>query len=50
VDTAVYNRKDLGGKVDGPAIVEQYDCTTVVYPDWSLEQYGLGVMTLRRIN
>jgi N-methylhydantoinase A len=47
-DTAIYNRKDLGRKVEGPAIVEQYDSTTVVYPGWSLEQDRLGVMTLRR--
>lgn len=48
VDTDVYDRRDLGRKVEGPAIVEQYDSTTVVYPEWSLEQDGLGIMTLRR--
>jgi N-methylhydantoinase A len=48
VDTLVYDRNGLGGKVEGPAIVEQYDSTAVVYPGWSLEQDGLGIMTLRR--
>ncbi len=47
VDTSVYDRKGLGKKIDGPAIVEQYDSTTVVYPGWSLEQDGFGIMTLR---
>lgn len=49
VETAVYNRNGLGKKVEGPAIVEQYDSTTVVYPGWSLEQDGMGIMTLRRL-
>jgi N-methylhydantoinase A len=48
VDTYVYERKDLGSKVEGPAIVEQYDSTTVVYPGWSLEQNRQGIMTLKR--
>jgi N-methylhydantoinase A len=48
VDTGVYDRNGLGKKIEGPAIVEQYDSTTVVYPGWSLEQDGFGIMTLRR--
>lgn len=50
VDTGVYDRNGLGRKVVGPAIVEQYDSTTVVYPGWSLEQDGFGIMTLRRLS
>jgi N-methylhydantoinase A len=49
VDTSVYDRNGLGLKIDGPAIVEQYDSTTVVYPGWSLEQDGYGIMILRRL-
>ena len=48
-DTGVYDRNSLGDEVEGPAIVEQYDSTTVVYPDWTLRQDGKGIMTLRRI-
>jgi N-methylhydantoinase A len=48
-DTGVYDRNGLGDEVEGPAIVEQYDSTTVVYPDWTLRQDGKGIMTLRRI-
>jgi N-methylhydantoinase A len=49
-DTGVYDRNGLGRKVEGPAIVEQYDSTTVVYPGWSLEQDGFGIITLRRLS
>lgn len=48
VDTDIYERSRLGKRVEGPAIVEQYDSTTIVYPDWTLEQDGFGIMTLRR--
>ena len=48
-DTGIYDRKCLGDEVEGPAIVEQYDSTTVVYPGWTLRQDGKGIMTLRRI-
>lgn len=48
-DTGVYDRDSLGKEVEGPAIVEQYDSTTVVYPGWTLREDGKGIMTLRRI-
>ncbi|MBC8462901.1 hydantoinase/oxoprolinase family protein [Candidatus Bathyarchaeota archaeon] len=48
-DTGVYDRNGLGREVEGPAIVEQYDSTTVVYPGWTLRQDSKGIMTLRRI-
>jgi N-methylhydantoinase A len=37
VETPVYERERLepGNKVEGPAIIEQYDSTTVLYPDWN---------------
>jgi N-methylhydantoinase A len=48
-DTGVYDRDSLGKEVEGPAIVEQYDSTTVVYPGWTMRQDGKGIMTLRRM-
>ncbi len=37
------------GTVDGPAIVEQYDATTVVYPGWFVETDGVGNLVLGRV-
>lgn len=36
VRTSVYRREKLkaGNVIRGPAVVEQYDATTIVYPDW----------------
>jgi len=50
VETPVYRRGALGSGVEleGPAIVEQYDSTTVVYPGWGVSVDGFGVMRLRR--
>jgi N-methylhydantoinase A len=50
VETPIYERGDLGaGSVfQGPAIVEQYDSTTVVYPGWRGELDRFGVLNLRR--
>ena len=48
-DTGVYDRDNMGKEVEGPAIIEQYDSTTVVYPGWTMRQDGKGIMTLRRV-
>ena len=50
VECAVWNRADLGGRslVEGPAIIEQLDCTTVVPPDFSARGDGLGNLILSR--
>jgi len=50
VETPVYRRGALGPGVEleGPAIVEQYDSTTVVYPGWGVSVDDFGVMRLRR--
>jgi len=50
--TPVYNRKNLGlnTRFSGPAIIEQYDATTVVYPDWEVNVGDYGVIRLRRGN
>ena len=48
--TPVYSRKNLGlgARFNGPAIIEQYDATTVVYPDWEVHVSDYGVIRLRR--
>ncbi len=50
VETPIFERGDLGaGSVfQGPAILEQYDSTTVVYPGWKGELDRFGVLILRR--
>jgi N-methylhydantoinase A len=52
LETPVYDRGTLpsGGALDGPAIVEQYDSTTVVYPSWRMDMDRHGIMSLRRID
>ena len=50
VECPVWNRADLGERslVEGPAIIEQLDCTTVVPPDFSARADGLGNLILSR--
>jgi N-methylhydantoinase A len=48
-DVTVYERSALGSEVAGPAIIEQYDSTTVVYPDWSFKPDRFGNLVLRRL-
>lgn len=49
VDTPIHARSDLaaGQALDGPAIVEQLDTTTVVPPGWTATTDDLGVLILR---
>jgi len=49
VDADVVQRDALAGTDEGPAVVEQYDSTTVVYPGWSYEPDGLGNLVMRRL-
>ncbi|MFH2111377.1 MAG: hydantoinase/oxoprolinase family protein [Candidatus Bathyarchaeota archaeon] len=49
VDTDVIQRENLVKKGAGPAVIEQYDSTTVVYPGWSYEPDRLGNLILRRL-
>jgi len=49
VDSDVIQRGSLTGKAEGPAIIEQYDSTTVVYPGWSYEPDRLSNLVLRRL-
>jgi len=47
-EVGVYDRSSLGSEVSGPAVIEQYDSTTVIYPGWSFKPDGLGNLILRR--
>jgi N-methylhydantoinase A len=50
VETSVYRRKRLkaGTMINGPAVIEQYDATTVVYPCWtaSVDRFGNVVLSI----
>jgi N-methylhydantoinase A len=50
-ETPVYQRSGgLAQGFNGPAIVEQYDATTVVYPGWDIETDTIGNLVLRRLS
>jgi N-methylhydantoinase A len=50
VETPVYSRSSIGEGFsrEGPAVIEQYDSTTVVYPGWNIRVDRFGVLHLRR--
>lgn len=52
VTCPVYVRERLraGSEIDGPAIVEQYDSTTVVNPDWTGRVDEWGTLVLHRVD
>jgi N-methylhydantoinase A len=49
-DTPVYDRASLmpGAKLHGPAVVEEFGSTTVVFPAHSLEVDSYGVLIIRK--
>jgi N-methylhydantoinase A len=49
VDTPVYDRTSLpsGGRIDGPAVVEEFGSTTVVFPDQYVEVDPHGILVIR---
>jgi N-methylhydantoinase A len=49
METEVYLRSALNGLREGPAVIEQYDATTVVYPGWSYTPDDYGNLILRRL-
>jgi N-methylhydantoinase A len=49
VGTEVHQRAAMNGLRDGPAVIEQYDATTVVYPGWSYTPDDYGNLILRRL-
>jgi len=48
MDTEVHQRSSLNGIREGPAVIEQYDATTVVYPGWSYTPDEYSNLILRR--
>jgi N-methylhydantoinase A len=44
----VYKRNSLGSENLGPAVIEQYDSTILVYPDWKFMPDEFGNLILRR--
>jgi N-methylhydantoinase A len=50
VDTPVYDRRVLrpGDAFDGPAVIEQYDATSYVAPNWHAHVDALGNLVLVR--
>jgi N-methylhydantoinase A len=49
IDVPVYHRDALPpDAIDGPAIIEQYDTTTYVAPNWTCEASAEGYLALRR--
>jgi len=51
VKISIYKRERLkaGNVISGPAVIEQYDATTVVYPDWiaSVDRFGNIVLSMK---
>jgi N-methylhydantoinase A len=49
-DTPIYDRSTLPAdfRLDGPAVVEEFGSTTVVFPDQRLEVDERGILILRR--
>ena len=50
-DTAVYEREKLvpGVTIKGPAIVTQYDTTTVLPPEWRAQIDAIGNLIAERV-
>ena len=50
VEASIYDRAVIGegGRVDGPAIIEQPDTTTFLLPGWSAQADSLGTLHIRR--
>ncbi len=51
IDTPIYIREQArwSKPIEGPAVVEQYDATTVVYPGWEASMDDIGDLILRRL-
>ncbi len=49
MENEVHQRAALNRLREGPAVIEQYDATTVVYPGWSYTPDDYGNLVLRRI-
>jgi N-methylhydantoinase A len=51
-DTPVYDRSTFlaGPHLEGPAVVEEFGSTTVVFPGQTLDVDGHGILTIRRVS
>jgi N-methylhydantoinase A len=53
IETPIYLRDKLkaGNVIDGPAVIEQYDATTVVYPGWTarVDEYENIVISIKGV-
>ncbi|MBN1682472.1 hydantoinase/oxoprolinase family protein [Candidatus Bathyarchaeota archaeon] len=51
-ETPVYKREfnRWNKKLEGPAIIEQYDSTAILYPNWTAENDYIGNLIFRRKN
>jgi N-methylhydantoinase A len=51
VEASIYRRERLkaGNVINGPAVIEQYDATTVVYPNWmaSVDKFGNIALSMK---
>jgi N-methylhydantoinase A len=47
-DVGIFDRINIGTEKRGPAIIEQYDSTSVIYPNWSFKPDEYGNLLLRR--
>ncbi|MDH5732293.1 MAG: hydantoinase/oxoprolinase family protein [Candidatus Bathyarchaeota archaeon] len=52
IQTPIYRREKLKAvnMINGPAVIEQYDATTVVYPNWtaSIDNFGNIVLSIKK--
>ena len=48
--TPIYDREDFGSgsSIDGPAIIDQLDCTTVIPPSWKLKVDSYGNLMMEK--
>jgi N-methylhydantoinase A len=49
IEASLYARDAIGGRIDGPAIVLEDTCTTVVSPGWSVRPVPGGHLLLERV-
>ncbi len=49
IETPVYERRSIrgDGAFEGPAVIEQYDATTVIYPGWEAGADNYGNLIMR---
>jgi N-methylhydantoinase A len=50
IDAVLYERDDfdIGATISGPALVEQFDATTVIPPGWNGQVDGYGNLIMAR--